>query len=180
MRRPRIGRRHRPRRRWLRPRHRRAGRNAGIPRSGTSRYPGRWPAFPRVRRTRRQRQDLLPMLVLLTSRVDHVVAVTDYLPLKRRVLTIILLPGPARASGMVRSSAARRPAWTRRSCGAHTGRMRRWVAAAGSSVFMALAPGTVAGLGPWWLTGWRGTSSSPPAKVLGGALVLAGGVVLVQ
>src|SRR5258708_30180636 len=81
---------------------------------------------------------------------------------------------------MVRSSAARKPAWTRRSCGAHTGRMRRWVAAVGSSVFMALAPGTVAGLGPWWLTGWRGTSSSPPAKVLGGALVLAGGVVLVQ
>jgi len=58
--------------------------------------------------------------------------------------------------------------------------MRRWVAAVGSSVFMALAPGTVAGLGPWWLTGWRGTGSSPPTKVLGGALVLAGGVVLVQ
>jgi len=58
--------------------------------------------------------------------------------------------------------------------------MRRWVAAVGSSVFMALAPGTVAGLGPWWLTGWRGTSSWPPAKVLGGALVLAGGMVLVQ
>src|SRR5258706_15168991 len=54
--------------------------------------------------------------------------------------------------------------------------MRRWVAAVGSSVFMALAPGTVAGLGPWWLTGWRGTSSWPPAKGLGGALVLAGGM----
>ena len=47
-------------------------------------------------------------------------------------------------------------------------------------MFMALAPGTVVGLGPWWLTGWRGTSWWPPAKVLGGALVLAGGLVLVQ
>jgi protein-S-isoprenylcysteine O-methyltransferase Ste14 len=58
--------------------------------------------------------------------------------------------------------------------------MRRSVAAVGSSVFMALAPGTVAGLGPWWLTGWHGTSWWPPAKVLGGALVLTGGLVLVQ
>ena len=58
--------------------------------------------------------------------------------------------------------------------------MRRSVAAVGSSVFMALAPGTVVGLGPLWLTGWRATSWWPPAKVLGGALVVAGGLVLVQ
>ena len=50
----------------------------------------------------------------------------------------------------------------------------------GSSLFMALAPGTVAGLVPWWLTGWHGRAWWPPASVLGGALVLAGGVVLVQ
>jgi hypothetical protein len=58
--------------------------------------------------------------------------------------------------------------------------MRRSVAAAGSSLFMALAPGTVAGLVPWWLTGWHGHPWWPPARVIGGALVLAGGVVLVQ
>ncbi len=58
--------------------------------------------------------------------------------------------------------------------------MQRNVAAVGSSVFMALAPGTVAGLVPWWLTGWHGHAWWPPARVFGGAFVLGGGVVLVQ
>jgi protein-S-isoprenylcysteine O-methyltransferase Ste14 len=58
--------------------------------------------------------------------------------------------------------------------------VRRSVAAVGSSVFMALAPGTVAGLVPWLLTGWRGTGWWPPSRVLGGALILVGGLVLVQ
>jgi protein-S-isoprenylcysteine O-methyltransferase Ste14 len=58
--------------------------------------------------------------------------------------------------------------------------MQRGAAAAGSSLFMALAPGTVAGVVPWLLTGWHGRVWWPPATVLGGALVLAGGVVLVQ
>ena len=58
--------------------------------------------------------------------------------------------------------------------------MQRGAAAIGSSLFMALAPGTVAGLVPWCLTGWRGHPWWPPAPVFGAALVLAGGVVLVQ
>ena len=33
--------------------------------------------------------------------------------------------------------------------------MRRTTAALGSVIFFALAPGVVAGLIPWWLTGWR-------------------------
>src|SRR5260370_35843452 len=33
--------------------------------------------------------------------------------------------------------------------------MRRSVAAAGTAVFFAVAPGVVAGLIPWWLTRWR-------------------------
>src|SRR4029077_5299293 len=33
--------------------------------------------------------------------------------------------------------------------------MRRTTAAAGSALFFAIAPGVVAGLVPWWLTGWR-------------------------
>jgi hypothetical protein len=29
------------------------------------------------------------------------------------------------------------------------------IAAAGSALFFALAPGVMAGLVPWWLTGWE-------------------------
>jgi hypothetical protein len=35
--------------------------------------------------------------------------------------------------------------------------MGRAGAAVGSAVFFALAPGVVAGLVPWWLTGWEAT-----------------------
>jgi protein-S-isoprenylcysteine O-methyltransferase Ste14 len=61
--------------------------------------------------------------------------------------------------------------------------MRRSVAATGSAVFFALAPGTVAGLIPWWLTGWRLAAPFThwlSLRVLGVALVVAGAAVLVQ
>lgn len=61
--------------------------------------------------------------------------------------------------------------------------MRRSTAAAGSSVFFALAPGVVAGLIPWWLTGWRMREPLPywaPVRIVGAVLLVAGGVVLVQ
>ena len=47
-------------------------------------------------------------------------------------------------------------------------------AALGSGVFLVLAPGVVAGLGPWLVTGWR--SADPPAALaaLGAVLVVAG------
>jgi len=57
--------------------------------------------------------------------------------------------------------------------------MGRLGAALGSAVFLLAAPGVVAGLVPWLLTGWR--SSNPPAfvAVLGAALVAVGvGVLL--
>jgi protein-S-isoprenylcysteine O-methyltransferase Ste14 len=57
--------------------------------------------------------------------------------------------------------------------------MSRARAAAGSLVFLLLAPGLTAGLVPWLLTGWE--SSGPPAalRVLGVVLIAAGlGVVL--
>jgi hypothetical protein len=57
--------------------------------------------------------------------------------------------------------------------------MRRSMAAAGSTVLLALAPGVVAGIGPWWLTGWHGATWWLSARVLGGVLVLAGALVLV-
>lgn len=57
--------------------------------------------------------------------------------------------------------------------------MRRPAAAAGSALFFALAPGMVAGLGPWLVTGWEVEASWwAPLRVLGAALVVAGFVVL--
>jgi protein-S-isoprenylcysteine O-methyltransferase Ste14 len=58
--------------------------------------------------------------------------------------------------------------------------MRRGVAAAGSALFFALAPGTVAGFLPWTLTGWRAGSGLPwPVRLLGIPLILAGLLVIV-
>jgi protein-S-isoprenylcysteine O-methyltransferase Ste14 len=63
--------------------------------------------------------------------------------------------------------------------------VRRPMAAAGSAVFFVLAPGVVAGLVPWWLTGWRVRQPAPawvwwPARVVGGILVAAGAAVLLH
>jgi hypothetical protein len=62
-------------------------------------------------------------------------------------------------------------------------RMRTARAAAGSFVFFLLAPGVVAGLIPWWLTGWQMREPLPmwtPLRVAGVILLVAGTVVLVQ
>src|SRR5262249_30806175 len=56
----------------------------------------------------------------------------------------------------------------------------RGAAAAGSAIFFALAPGVVAGLIPWWLTGWRFESIWPPLRVVGALLTVAGAAVLVS
>jgi protein-S-isoprenylcysteine O-methyltransferase Ste14 len=58
--------------------------------------------------------------------------------------------------------------------------MGKAVAAAGSAVFFALAPGVMAGLIPWWLTGWEAEDTWAPLRVLGAALFAAGLVVLVH
>jgi protein-S-isoprenylcysteine O-methyltransferase Ste14 len=62
--------------------------------------------------------------------------------------------------------------------------VRRVTAAGGSSLFLAVAPGVVAGLVPWWLTGWDCDYASrwwvPTAQVAGWALVLGGSGVLVH
>jgi len=62
--------------------------------------------------------------------------------------------------------------------------VRRSIAAAGTAIFFVLAPGVVAGLVPWWLTGWRVRQPLPwwawaPLRVVGGVLIAAGVVVLV-
>jgi hypothetical protein len=49
-------------------------------------------------------------------------------------------------------------------------RVRRTLAAMGSVVFFVAAPGTVAGLVPWWITRWQVREPSPywaPLRVLG-------------
>ena len=61
--------------------------------------------------------------------------------------------------------------------------MRRSAAATGSAVFFALAPGIVAGLVPYWLTGWR--LGAPfthvlPLRLLGVVMVAAGAAVLIH
>jgi protein-S-isoprenylcysteine O-methyltransferase Ste14 len=52
-------------------------------------------------------------------------------------------------------------------------------AAAGSAAFFALAPGMVAGVIPWALTGWHADPAPAALRALGAALTLAGAVVLV-
>jgi protein-S-isoprenylcysteine O-methyltransferase Ste14 len=53
-------------------------------------------------------------------------------------------------------------------------------AAIGSAVFLLIAPGVVAGLVPWWLTGWDVDHELwAPLRVAGGALTaLSAGVLL--
>jgi protein-S-isoprenylcysteine O-methyltransferase Ste14 len=53
-------------------------------------------------------------------------------------------------------------------------------AALGSLGFLVLAPGVVAGLVPWWLTGWDTGWSWWPLQVVGVALIVAGAVVLLH
>lgn len=53
----------------------------------------------------------------------------------------------------------------------------------GSAVFLLVAPGTVTGLVPWWLTGWRvrrPTGWSGLVAGLGATLVVAGIAVLLE
>jgi protein-S-isoprenylcysteine O-methyltransferase Ste14 len=51
-------------------------------------------------------------------------------------------------------------------------------AGVGSLVFLFVAPGVVAGLVPWLLTGWRAHDWSVPVRVVGGAMIVAGLAVL--
>ncbi len=57
--------------------------------------------------------------------------------------------------------------------------MRKITATAGSAVFLVIAPGVVAGLVPWWLTGWQmGAAYPAPARITGAVLTAAGAAAL--
>src|SRR5690349_16992577 len=52
-------------------------------------------------------------------------------------------------------------------------------AALGSAVFFVVAPGVVAGLIPWWLTGWHARSGPWALRAVGLLLLVAGTAFLV-
>jgi protein-S-isoprenylcysteine O-methyltransferase Ste14 len=58
--------------------------------------------------------------------------------------------------------------------------MRKRTAALGSALFFAAAPGVMAGLIPWLLTGWDAHSVPPEVRVIGGLLTLAGAAFVIQ
>ena len=58
--------------------------------------------------------------------------------------------------------------------------MRRAGAAAGSLVFLLVAPGVVAGLVPWWLTGWEVHDVWLAVRIVGAALLVAGAAALLH
>ena len=58
--------------------------------------------------------------------------------------------------------------------------MTRARAAAGSLVFLLVAPGVMAGLVPWLITGWDSTDPPPVLQLAGVALIAAGSAVLLS
>src|SRR4051812_46689402 len=66
----------------------------------------------------------------------------------------------------------------------HLPRVRKSWAAIGSLIFLFVAPGTVAGLVPWWLTGWAVGKAPPPLaaplRFIGAVLVLVGASALLH
>jgi protein-S-isoprenylcysteine O-methyltransferase Ste14 len=58
--------------------------------------------------------------------------------------------------------------------------VRRAQAALGSVLFLVVAPGVVAGLVPWLLTGWRSSNPAPAVVVLGSVLIALGTGVLLH
>lgn len=59
--------------------------------------------------------------------------------------------------------------------------MQRAVAIIGSAIFLVIAPGTLAVYVPWYLTHWQfAPSLFPIARVLGGALIVAGLPILLD
>ena len=58
--------------------------------------------------------------------------------------------------------------------------MRRSAAAVGASLFFAVAPGVVAGVVPWWLTGWDTGPVWLPVRVVGAAFLVVSALVLLD
>jgi protein-S-isoprenylcysteine O-methyltransferase Ste14 len=57
-------------------------------------------------------------------------------------------------------------------------RRARLKASLGSLVFLAVAPGVVAGVLPWWLTSWRAAGAVPVAISAAGVVLVAAGLAV--
>lgn len=64
--------------------------------------------------------------------------------------------------------------------GTYSRGVRRLWATSASAVFLMVAPGGVAGLVPWWLTGWRSSHPPTPLVFVGAVLIAAGSAVLLH
>ncbi len=58
--------------------------------------------------------------------------------------------------------------------------MSRLRAAAGTLVFLAVAPGIIGGLAPWLLTGWRSAGSPTWLRIIGWVLLGSGAAVVLE
>jgi protein-S-isoprenylcysteine O-methyltransferase Ste14 len=58
--------------------------------------------------------------------------------------------------------------------------MRRAFAIFGSALFLVLAPGTVAGLVPWWISQWRFERHWLSLQIAGAVLLMLGALVLLD
>src|SRR5215217_3220329 len=58
--------------------------------------------------------------------------------------------------------------------------MGRRTAAAGSALFFALAPGVMAGVVPWLITGWDAYDMPLPLRAAGALVTVAGAAFLIQ
>jgi protein-S-isoprenylcysteine O-methyltransferase Ste14 len=59
--------------------------------------------------------------------------------------------------------------------------VNRTEASVGSALFFLIAPGTIAGLIPWWITHWRiQESASPTLSIIGGVLILPFAAMLIE
>src|ERR1700728_4092925 len=58
--------------------------------------------------------------------------------------------------------------------------MRRAFSILGSAIFLVLAPGTVAGLVPWWISRWHFELQSLPMEIAGALLIALGALVLLD
>jgi protein-S-isoprenylcysteine O-methyltransferase Ste14 len=67
-----------------------------------------------------------------------------------------------------------------RGCVAYARPVQRLKAALGSAVFLLVAPGVMAGVIPWLITGWDSTDPPAIVELLGGILIVAGAAVLVH
>lgn len=58
--------------------------------------------------------------------------------------------------------------------------MGRVPALLGSALFLVVAPGTLAGFAPWWMTGWRGPLAPLPLAIPAALLIAAGAALLLE